>query len=70
MSNSAMATSSSSVRKFLTQEQVFHGFNDYQDGVWGADYESKNQYWQISYEWADKLLLGVLKEILKSLGIK
>ena len=55
MSNSAMATSSSSVRKFLTQEQVFHGFNDYQAGVWGADYESKNQYWQISYEWGRQI---------------
>ena len=65
-----MATSSSSVRKFLTQEQVFHGFNDYQDGVWGADYESKINIGKSHMSGADKLLLGVLKEILKSLGIK
>jgi hypothetical protein len=55
MKNSAMATGRSSTRAFLTQQQVFHGFNDYQNGVWGADYEHKNQYWQISYEWGRQI---------------
>lgn len=55
MSNSKMATHSSSIRKFLTQEQVFFGFNDYKDGVWCKEYDSKNQYWQISYEWGRQI---------------
>ena len=42
-------------RKFLTQESVFLGFNDYQDGVWGDDYETKGEYWQIAYEWGRQL---------------
>ena len=42
-------------RKFLTQESVFLGFNDYQDGVWGDDYETKKEYWQISYEWGRQI---------------
>ena len=45
----------SSRRAFLTQESVFLGFNDYQDGVWGDDYETKREYWQISYEWGRQI---------------
>ena len=56
MSNADRSTyRSSSRRKFLTQESVFLGFNDYQDGVWGDDYETKGEYWQIAYEWGRQL---------------
>ena len=46
---------SSSRRSFLIQKSVFLGFNDYQDGVWGDDYETERQYWQISYEWGRQI---------------
>ena len=51
MSNRKVETSNGSPRAFLVQQSVFLGFNDFQDGVWGEDYETKKEYWQISYEW-------------------
>ena len=37
------------------QESVFLGFNDFQEGVWGKDYETEREYWQISYEWGRQI---------------
>lgn len=51
MSNAKRNYNKSSRRHFLLQRSVFLGFNDYQDGIWGEDYETEREYWQISYEW-------------------
>jgi hypothetical protein len=45
----------SSRRRWLSQKSLFLGFNDYQDGIWGEDYETKREHWQISYEWGRQL---------------
>jgi hypothetical protein len=55
MSNRKVKTGRSSARSFLVQQSVFLGFNDFQDGVWGEDYETKKEYWQISYEWGRQI---------------
>ena len=55
MSNRQIETNRSSARSFLVQQSVFLGFNDFQDGIWGEDYETKKEYWQLSYEWGRQL---------------
>ena len=55
MRNETLRTSTASARNFLIQESVFLGFNDYMDGVWGEDYETKPTYWQVSYEWGRQI---------------
>jgi hypothetical protein len=55
MSNRQVETGRSSARSFLVQQSVFLGFNDFQDGIWGKDYEDKKEYWQISYEWGRQI---------------
>ena len=55
MRNETLRTSRSSARSFLIQESVFLGFNDYMDGIWGEDYETKPTYWQVSYEWGRQI---------------
>ena len=55
MKNETLRTSKASARSFLIQESVFLGFNDYRDGIWGEDYETKSDYWQVSYEWGRQI---------------
>ena len=55
MRNETLRTSKASARSFLIQESVFLGFNDYMDGIWGEDYETKPTYWQVSYEWGRQI---------------
>ena len=55
MSNRQVETGRSSARSFLVQQSVFLGFNDFQDGIWGDDYETKKEYWQLSYEWGRQI---------------
>jgi hypothetical protein len=55
MRNETLRTSKASARSFLIQESVFLGFNDYMDGIWGEDYETKSDYWQVSYEWGRQI---------------
>ena len=55
MSNRQVKTGRASARAFLVQQSVFLGFNDFQDGIWGKDYEDKKEYWQISYEWGRQI---------------
>ena len=51
MENSSLRTKGSSIRKFLTQEMVFQGFNDYKNKVWSDNYETETVYEQTAYEW-------------------
>jgi hypothetical protein len=55
MKNDQLKTSKASARNFLIQESVFLGFNDFVDGIWGEDYETKPAYWQVSYEWGRQI---------------
>ena len=55
MSNDKNKYGRASRRSFLKQESVFLGFNDYKNGVWGEDYETKGSYWQVSYEWGRQI---------------
>jgi hypothetical protein len=65
MTNGIALSGSCSRRQFLLNEPVFLGFHDFEDGVWGLDYETKPAYWQLSYEWGRQIALHCKQEDLE-----